>query len=200
MWTILESSTDKTEHLPELDEPLVLGSETATTARPLWLRVLTAAGWMSGIVLLCIALAAQYAWFNREQVLENPTWRQGWQLFCQYSGCEVPPAENAQALRSVLLDVSPHPEWQDVLQIHFRIQNTLQVPQSFPAVELSFSNTQNETIAARRFYPGHYLHRDIFAQRFLRPAAEVDGVLEILNPGDDAVNYAIQFVYEKTDR
>ncbi len=199
MWTIIESSADKNAHLPAFDEPLLLGTESPAHSirKPLWLRLLRATAWMSGIVLLMLALAGQWLYVNRTQLLESPSWRAYWQALCQYADCDVPPAQNASALRSVLLVVDTHPERTDALQVRFRVQNTSQVPQKFPAVELSFTNTSNELVASRRFYPGHYLNREGFLMQHIRPAAEVDGLIEIINPGEDAVNYAIKFVYER---
>lgn len=202
MWTIIESSADKNAHLPEFDEPLLLGAHNAADSSlparaPLWLRALGIVAWSIGIVILIASLVAQWAYFNRDQVLEDPLWRGYWQTLCDYADCDVPPAQNASALRSVVLQVDPHSTHPNGLQVSFRIQNMSSVPQKFPAVELSFSNTRNEVVATRRFYPGHYLSREGFLMQHIRPASEIDGLLEILNPGDDAVNYAIKFVYER---
>jgi hypothetical protein len=203
MWTIIDSSADKNAHLPELDEPLVLAADAAQKhhaqrATTRWKKFLATTAWLLGILVLSGTLLIQWFYFNQEQAVSSPGLRTYWQMICERSGCDVPPAQDASALRSVLLDVSDHPTQPQVLQVRFRIQNTSAVPQKFPAVELSFRNTQNEVVAARRFYPGHYLNPQAFLMLHLRPSAEVDGLLEIQNPGEDAVNYAIQFVYEQT--
>ena len=222
MWTIIESSADKNAHLPEFDEPVVRGADADAAHGPqapalsLWLRILRSVVLLAVAAFLCITLIAQWLYVNRAALESSPTWRGYWEKLCVFADCDVPPAQDVTALRSVFLEVDVYPDnspdkrpdtglenglqnglqSNETLQVRFRIQNTSRVPQKFPAVELSFTNTANDIVASRRFYPGHYLNREGFLMQHIRPAAEIDGLLTIINPGDDAVNYAIKFVYE----
>jgi hypothetical protein len=191
MWTILESSADKTAHLPEFDEPLILGGEPRAPLR--WKKALA---YFAGCLALAICLLAQLLIYYQDYFLRHAQWRPLIASVCSALACELPAARNAAALRSVFLSVDPHPEYQNMLTAKFRVQNTAMYPQAFPSVELSFSNTDNELIAERRFYPGHYLALAQFSERVIAAGAEIDGTLTIRDPGDDAVNYKLGFVYE----
>lgn len=191
MWTILESSADKTAHLPEFDEPLLLGDELSAPVR--WRRLLA---YIIGCMVLLVFLLAQMLYFYQDYFFRHAFWRPLLVQICQPLNCELPAEKNAAALRSVFLTVETHPDYQSMLLVKFRIQNTAMYPQSYPSVELLFSNTEDKPVAARRFYPGHYLALPLLSKGAIAAGAEVDGALEIANPGADAVNYTLEFVYE----
>lgn len=191
MWTVLESSADKTAHLPEFDEPLVLGEESATPVP--WRRIMAYA---SGCIVLLCCLMAQILFFYPEYFLRHAFWRPLLVEACQSLNCELPAEKNAEVLRSVLLTVEPHPQYQQMLLVQFRAQNTAMYPLEFPAAELLFSNPTNNVLAGRRFQPQHYLNAALLAEGFIASGAEISGELAISSPGDDAVNYTLEFVYD----
>lgn len=195
MWTIVQPGADKTVQLPEFDEPLVLnggpGEEPRTPIR--WLRMLS---YFVGCIVLTLCLLAQVFYFYQDHFLRHSFWRPLIASACVPLSCKLPAEKNAAALRSVFLSVDPHPDYQDMLLVSFRIHNTAMYPQAFPAVELLFSDTDNQAIAARRFYPGHYLALPLLSEGSIAAGAQIDGAIAVRNPGDDAVNYILEFVYE----
>lgn len=191
MWTILESSADKTAHLPEFDEPLILGAEPR--ARTPWVATLV---YLTACLILSACLLAQIFYHYQDYFLRHPYWRPLLVSACEQLNCELPVIKNAAALRPVFFSVDPHPEYQDMLQAQFRLQNTAPYPQAFPSAELVFSNTDGQAVAARRFYPGHYLTLALLSEGEIAAGAEIDGTIEIVSPGPDAVNYTLEFVYE----
>ncbi|MDO9520431.1 MAG: DUF3426 domain-containing protein [Pseudohongiella sp.] len=191
MWTIVESSADKTAHLPEFDDPLILGEEPRTPAR--WRAMM---GYLAGCVILSICLLVQVFYHYQDYFLRHSLWRPLLASACEQLACELPVVKNSSALRSVYLSVDPHPDYQDMLLVRFRVHNTAMYPQAFPAVQLSFSNTEQEIVAARRFYPGHYLPLELLPAGAIAQGAQLDGALAVRDPGPNAVNYTLEFVYE----
>jgi hypothetical protein len=191
MWTILESSADKTAHLPEFDEPLLLGEEPP--AQNKWRLKLA---YSAGCMILTACLILQTLYHYQDYFLRHAQWRPLLASVCGQLACELPVVKNSAALRSVFMSVDPHPVYQDMLLVKFRVQNNAMYPQAFPAVQLSFSNTDLEPVATRRFYPGHYLALDLLSEGAIAAGADVEGTLELRDPGPDAVNYTIEFVYE----
>ncbi|TFH75840.1 DUF3426 domain-containing protein [Gammaproteobacteria bacterium LSUCC0112] len=191
MWTILESSNDKTAHLPEFDEPLILGDPAPPQTS--WSGVVVS---LMGILVLSACLFAQLVYFNRDVLLRDPHARAVMESVCSTLACELPVVRDASLLRSVFLDVSSHPEYESMLLVRFRLQNTAPFAQPYPSVDLSFSNIQHQVVAARRFYPGHYLDVSLLPLMMIPAGAEIQGTLELLDPGVDSVNYSLDFVYE----
>lgn len=58
---------------------------------------------------------------------------------------------------------------------------------------LSFNSASNSVIALREFAPQEYLDEALQNRRLLPPATPVQVALEIMDPGDDAVNYTLAF-------
>lgn len=192
MWTILESNNDKTAHLPEFDEPLILGAPPP--ARRSWFVVIAN---VCGIVLLLACLIAQLVYFNKDALLRDTRSRDLITSLCGALDCELPVVRDAGQLRSAFLDVSSHPDYEAMLLVRFSIRNTALFAQPFPSVDMTFSNISHQSVAARRFYPGHYLDASLLSQLTIPAGAEVQGTLEILDPGVESVNYTVEFVYEQ---
>lgn len=191
MWTILESNTLKTAHLPEFDEPLFLGRPPA--ARRSWL-VLVAN--VCAVLFLIVCFVAQLVYFNKDTLLRDTRTRDLLTFVCASLACELPVVRDPSLLRSTFLDVASHPDYESLLLVRFSIRNTALFAQPFPSVDMTFSNIRFQTIAARRFYPGHYLDASLLSQLTIPAGAEVQGTLEILDPGVEGVNYTVEFVYE----
>lgn len=191
MWTILESSNDKTAHLPQFDEPLVLGAPPP--AQRSWLA---AVGWLLLMTVLLAGLVTQLVLFNKDMLLRDPRVRDLLAGLCARVACELPVVRDPEQLRSTFIEVSPHPDYESMLLVRFGIFNAALYAQPHPSVDLSFSNTQQQAVAGRRFYPGHYLDASLLPRLTIPAGSEIQGTLEILDPGPEAINYTIEFVYE----
>jgi len=191
MWTILESHTDKTAHLPEFDEPLLLGE--LPPARRSW-TVATAN--VCAVLLLVACFIAQLVYFNKDRLLRDTRTKNLLSTVCARLDCELPVVRDPSLLRSTFLDVSSHPDYESLLLVRFSIRNTALFAQPFPSVDMTFSNIRHQPIAGRRFYPGHYLDASLLSHLTIPAGAEVQGTLEILDPGVESVNYTVEFVYE----
>lgn len=192
MWTILESSNDKTAQLPQFDEPLVLG--VPPPAQRSWLAAMA---WLLLMAVLSAGLITQLVIYNKDKVLRDSRVRDLLTELCARVACELPVVRDPDQLRSTFIDVSPHPDYESMLLVRFGIFNAALFAQPHPSVDLSFSNTQQQAVAGRRFYPGHYLDASLLPRLTIPAGSEIQGTLEILDPGPEAVNYTIEFVYER---
>jgi len=191
MWTILETNSDKIAHLPQFDESLVLGAPPP--AQRSWLAA------VSGIFLIIVlfaGLVGQLVFFNKDTLLRDTRVRDLLTGLCTRVACALPVLRDTEQLRSTFVEVSPHPDYESMLLVRFGIFNAALFAQPHPSVDLSFSNTQQQALAGRRFYPGHYLDASLLSRITIPAGSESLGTLEILDPGQEAVNYTIEFVYE----
>ncbi len=155
-------------------------------------------GWttflMSALILLLAAgLPLQYAWYHREELSQNSLARPWLDLTCRAVGCTLPPQIDIRAISSEDLLVRSHSEFANALSVNLVFRNTASFAQPFPALELRFTDADNELVAQRRFLPSEYLPAELADMQMMPPDAPVQIELEILDPGVRAVNYEVSF-------
>jgi len=144
-------------------------------------------------VLLVLALALQFSIHEFDSLSENARARPLLQQACNVLGCELPAIIDIAAIRSDDLLVRSHPEFSNALSVHMTLRNSGAVSQPFPALNLQFSNVRNEPVAARRFTPAEYLPEGVSANTPMAVNTPVQIHFDILDPGIEAVNYAVSF-------
>ena len=145
------------------------------------------------IVILSLALVAQYGWFNRNQLALNTALRPAYSFVCQLAQCELPPLFNIQAIRSLDLVIRTHPENSQALQIDAVIINEAGHTQPFPDIQLTFTDINGRLIASRSFTPPEYLGGELAGSDLMPEGQPIRLGLEIMDPGQSAVNYQLSF-------
>lgn len=146
-----------------------------------------------GALLLILALAGQYLYFNLDTVARNPQLRPLLDRACGVLGCQVPSQVNLDAIAGTNLVVRSHPHEANALVIDAIIKNKAGFTQPFPAVLLSFDDVNGNPVASREFQPREYIHDPAVNLLQMPPDTPIHLTLEIVDPGRDAVNYQIQF-------
>ncbi len=123
----------------------------------------------------------------------DPGWRGFYEGFCGLLGCELPELRAVEALRTRNLVVRSHPEFADVLVVDVMIVNQASFAQRYPDLELRFTSVNGVLVAGRSFAPEEYLAGEARAADLMPPQTPVQVSLEILDPGEDAVNYTLSF-------
>lgn len=142
---------------------------------------------------LLLLLGAQLAWTHFDRLAEHPALRPALERFCGFADCRLPPRRDLAAIRSRQLVVHSHPSVAGALQVDFIFRNEASFPQRFPLVELNFFDSGNRLLAGRRFKPGEYLAAELRQFENMPPGSPVQVSLEIVDPGPEAVNYALSF-------
>ena len=147
---------------------------------------------LAALLLIGIGLA-QYAWYERLQLLQHPQTRPWVELACQYLHCQLPEPKDVSRMELIRKNIYSHPNDKQSLMVSGSMINQAEFAQGFPLLELRFENIRGETIAARRFKPAEYLDLPADQIAKMEPATPVAFTLEITDPGAEVVSYEFRF-------
>lgn len=162
-------------------------------------------GWLGRITLtlfnivLIAVLAAQVAWYHYDRLSQIPETRQWYELACEHLGCTLPQLVDTRKIISQKLIARSHPTSRKALIIDAVILNQASFEQPFPDIALYFSDLNNRVIAQRAFSPGQYLEGDLKQLQLMPRNTPIHITLEIIDPGNEAVNYTLRFFPSERD-
>lgn len=146
-----------------------------------------------GIAVGVLLLVGQVLLLRFDAWSQNPQIRPVYVAICAVAPCTVPPLKALDLMESLELSVRTHPEVENALMVDVLIANRAAFAQVFPAIELTFSDINNDVIAGRRFEPVDYLEGELKGESDIPAQTPVRIQLEIEDPGDQAVNWNIEF-------
>ncbi len=147
-----------------------------------------------GSLLLIVLLFGQYLYFARDHLAQRyAELRPLLESMCNQFGCTLPLRRDLSKLQITHRDVRTHPTVKEALLINATFVNRAPFRQPYPAIELKLSNIHGKLIGKRIFQPEEYLagHPDIEAG--IPPDTQVYLVLELADPGREAVNFEFNF-------
>lgn len=193
--TLHLTNEDKIEHVPgsfsEVRD-LVLYPGPRTEESPTFGNLF----WNIGVALLLMIFILQYSYSMRDDLARYPELRPWIQKLCDIAQCDVPMQQNVDLIRLTHRDITIHPRVKGALLINAVFVNNANFTQSFPLMQISLSDINGRIIAKRRFQPTEYLDADVNIRRGMAPNNPVQIVLEIADPGKDAVNFEFSFFYQ----
>lgn len=186
---ITRHETQKGQHkLFELeDEPVEFDWQKPG---PSWGRII---GWAILILLAGGALAGQYVAYHFEQLARQDQYRPLFEQMCPKIGCELPSKVDISLIKSSNLVVRSHPDFSGALVVDAIIYNRAAFSQPFPLLEIRFADINGKLLASRRFTPGEYLAGELAGRTEMPPQTPIHISLDILDPGNQAVNYSLSF-------
>ncbi len=153
--------------------------------------------WSALILLLVLAFGLQLTYFNRTTLVKYqavvPYLEKMCQIVRQFTECDVPDPIDLTELEVIDRDVRSHPKSKNALLITATILNTAEFAQPFPRLVMSFSGLNDELIAQRPFFPKEYLSEDVDIDKGMNTGVPVRIMLEIVDPGEEAVNFEFTF-------
>jgi predicted Zn finger-like uncharacterized protein len=149
--------------------------------------------WILGSALLLLTLAGEFAWDDREELLENPGVRAWLDPVCAWLGCRLPLRHDPSALELLSRDIRPHPSVPGALLISATLRNAAAFAQPFPVVAVALSDFDEKPVAMRRFQPSEYLDDPRAIAEGLAPGASTALVFEVADPGKNAVAFEFNF-------
>jgi predicted Zn finger-like uncharacterized protein len=152
------------------------------------------------IVLATALLCAQYVWFNSEQLARNPAYRSLLIVYCQLTRCAMPASRNISRIKNSNLVVLKHPRTEGALLLDTILTNYADFEQAFPSLYVEFSDLQDQPVASRTFAPQEYLRGDLVGTSTMPVRRPVHISLELVDPGERAVNYRIQLLPSSLDQ
>ncbi|MFC5436304.1 zinc-ribbon and DUF3426 domain-containing protein [Rhodanobacter umsongensis] len=150
--------------------------------------------WVVACMALLLLLAVQLAWAQRDPLIRNPTighWLRG---SCAVLGCNLPLVAAPQQLQLLASNVQAHPSVAGALMISASVRNDAVFAQPYPVLTITLSNAQGQRLVMRRLQPREYLDDSAIRQRGIAPGASAVLLLEVEDPGDQAV--AFEFTFE----
>ncbi|HEX7732592.1 MAG TPA: DUF3426 domain-containing protein, partial [Rhodanobacter sp.] len=142
---------------------------------------------------LALALALQLAWVGRDQLVRNPLVG-GWlRSTCAALGCRLPLVAAPQRLHLLASNVESHPNAAHALMISLSLRNEAAFAQPWPVVVVTLSDAQGHRLTMRRLLPTDYLDDPAVLHRGLAPGATTALLLEVQDPGEQAVAYEFGF-------
>lgn len=183
-----------------VDEPMTAASSPYTNLRREPVSVggngggrLRTALWTLVVLALIGVLVAQVTWFQFDRLSSIPELRPFYEKGCEIAGCELKPLVNVDAIQSRKLVVRTNPENRSQLVVDAVIINRAAFEQPFPAIALTFSNLNGDVVAQSVFTPEEYLAGEGQELEAMPTDTPVRIVINIRDPGRDAVNYNIAF-------
>lgn len=146
-----------------------------------------------GCLLALLLLAGQWLHARFDSLAHGPA-RPALASACQWLGCELPVLQDLERIRVNNLMVREHPREANALAVDVILTNQAGFAQPYPALDLHFSGIDGELLAARRFQPREYLAGELSGAREMPPRQPVHIALELVNPGERALNYTLQLV------
>lgn len=149
--------------------------------------------WALVVLSLLGVLVAQVVWFQFDRLSAVPELRPFYEKACEFTGCELKPLINVEAIQSRKLVVRTNPDNRSELVVDAVIINRAAFEQPFPAIALTFSNLNGDVVAQSVFTPEEYLAGDGKNLDTMPTDTPVKILINIRDPGRDAVNYNIVF-------
>lgn len=169
------------------DDPLHLYTQKRPSS---WGRRLI---WLVLVVLAAAGLAGQYIAYQFDDLARQDAYRPWFQQLCPTLGCTVPSRVDIAHIKSSNLVVRSHPEFAGALVVDAIIYNRATFSQPFPLLELRFADLNGSMIASRRFKPAEYLSGELAGVSEMPSQTPIHISLDILDPGNKAVNYSLSF-------
>ncbi len=149
--------------------------------------------WVLVCSLLALGLAAQLAWIGRDNLVRAPLPGNWLRSLCDNIGCRLPLVAAPKQLRLLASNVEAHPNAAHALMISLSLRNEAAFAQPWPVVVVTLEDAQGRRLTMRRLLPGDYLDDPAVLRRGLAPGATTALLLEVQDPGEQAVAYEFGF-------
>jgi predicted Zn finger-like uncharacterized protein len=150
--------------------------------------------WSIGVLLLAAALLIQYAWYDRQHLMQQEFIQPYVSQLCEHIDCSQLALRDPTQLQMTNRNVYTHPTVEDALMVSVTIVNQAAFSQAYPDLKIAFSDVVGTVIAARLFTPEEYLNLGREQLRPLTPDSPVSFALEIQDPGKQALTYEFDFL------
>lgn len=142
--------------------------------------------WTLLAVVLALVLAAQYAWFQRDQLSQISSLRPIYDTACELAGCTLPALTDVSAVNVANNQVRINPADPGTVLVDLVLRNQAGFEQPFPQVIVTFLNDQGRTTQRYRVNPQQYLTGNIKPNDLMPTGVAVQVQLKLENPGNVA--------------
>lgn len=149
------------------------------------------------LILLSLALAAQWTWYQRDHLAANASLRPWLEQGCErlQLPCRLPPWREPDAVRIHELLVRPA-EAPGVRRVSASLINRAAFAQPFPELLLSFRDLDGGLVGQRRLLPTEYLYRP--GRERMQPGVGYRLEVRVNDPGPAAISHEIKVLASPT--
>ncbi|NND44311.1 MAG: DUF3426 domain-containing protein [Xanthomonadales bacterium] len=148
--------------------------------------------WITAFVLLVLVTVANLAWTFREPLLAAGPVHRALVSLGLVEATEQAPVRDPSRIHLVSRDLHAHPARDDLLVLSVVFVNRAAYAQPYPDISLTLTDAANLPLARRTFEPGEYLAGRPPSEA-LAPEVHVPVLLEIADPGQNAVGFELEF-------
>ena len=114
--------------------------------------------WLGLIATLTVVLLAQTVYFFRVEIAARlPGLKPAFIAYCELLQCSVPLPQEADQMSIESSDLEAHPVRAGVVTLNVILRNRASYAQAYPHLELTLTDTQDQTLARRTFSAAEYL-------------------------------------------
>ena len=178
------------EHPDALADP-----EDSTTGTPrgsaaTWLL---RAAWVAGALLVLVFALDQWGRFQGEPLFERGSIQSTLVRLGLRSPPPHPPARDLDRIHLVSRELTSHPTRPGYLRLSATLVNRAPRSQPYPDIDVDLFDSSGRVVHRERFAPSDYLAPGTPANAGLAPQAYLPLVLELKDPGDQAVGFELEF-------
>lgn len=152
--------------------------------------------WRLGVFLLAIVLGGQAAYFFRSQIVSSyPEVRPYFFAACEWLSCTLPWNRDDNALKVESSDLIEEIGKPGRFLLTAIISNRAKTVQDYPCIELTLSDTNNQTLARRVLQPRDYLGRPVRHGEGMAPGSESSLNLRLEASNSRAAGYHLLLFY-----
>ncbi len=138
-----------------------------------------------------IGIVFQVAWIKFDKWSLQQPYRDYYAMACNVLDCTLPVLIDRKKIKTANLVVRSHPKAANALIVDAILQNTAIFEQTFPVLDLVFTDSQEKVVAARRLNPRDYLGGELAGKTHMPIRQPIHIAIEIEDPGEAAVGYKI---------
>ena len=185
--TSFEEDTPSEEEIEDTFE--MLGSSSAEMPK----QGRKSRWWLIGSVVLLLAVATQWVYANRSEIMASPQLQPLMNHLCKHMGCTLDPLRDLDKIELLRRSVYSHPNIDKALIISLAVINNADFSQPFPVLRIRMADVRGQIVAQRDFEPENYLDGTSAGQQ-MAPGSPVTVTLEIHDPGNDALTFELEFL------
>lgn len=151
--------------------------------------------WAGGTIALLLLALVQLTYNERDRLIRYPELKPIIEKTCGYiPGCQLSPKRDLSKLELLSRNVYTHPNIKDALMISAVLTNSATFTQAYPILLITMSNTRGKIVAQRYFSPEEYLNAEVNIKTGMQIGVPIAINLEILDPGNDALAFELDFL------
>jgi predicted Zn finger-like uncharacterized protein len=151
-----------------------------------------------GLINICILviLVGQAIYLYRAEFsIFLPSARPYLEQYCEILNCKISISQQTELLSIESSDMQKEAAQQGVATLIVMIRNQATLPQLFPSLELTLTDTKDKALASRIFSPGEYLEKNGHLSDAIEPDKEINVTLKIDSGDLNAAGYRLLLLY-----